>query len=387
MTVSAAEKKSRLGRLPLSIIPIVSALVGVSSCQQPKTPQRLECEERGQAKENKQTSQKGCSSPVFTKWSLWDQGTCLRGANMFQQDLSFADNGANFGPLLTQDDIRSLANSGANYVNLSVPGFYYVTNHSTPLWPQMRDHLDRLVDWAEQAGLFVVLSFRTGPGRGEGDITKYGVRERSLFSSVEKKRLFAAMCKEAAIRYGIRKHVVGLDLLVEPHDIDRSEWRSLAQYLIDEVRTVHPSLPIVVGLDNWSNAKAIDGWRPLRGNYVVYAVHQYEPYEYTSKDSTSYEPHDLETLFELLSTWKRQFVHPITVNEFGLKPEKNNAASFLEYQLDLIEALGANHAAWLWEVQDGGGTREFDFKTVAAVKNVFVSNWSKNTLRPKDVCY
>jgi len=127
------------------------------------------------------------------KWSLWSQGVTLRGANVYQQE----DSGTPWYPLLVQEDLKDLAQSGANYVNFSVPGPYNVAPPYGPNHAFAR-RLDEVVSWAEAAGLYVVLSFRTGPGRGEFDITGEGAQpfSRHLFQDAKAQQSFLAMWKE-----------------------------------------------------------------------------------------------------------------------------------------------------------------------------------------------
>lgn len=116
------------------------------------------------------------------KWSLWNGGvTKLRGANIHQKKNTDGEicvnknTGANlplssFFPNYELEDFQTLASWKANYVNLSVPGIY--TENSNARGEYLLDdaalkNLDRLIELAERADLFVVISFRTGPERTE----------------------------------------------------------------------------------------------------------------------------------------------------------------------------------------------------------------------------
>jgi len=63
------------------------------------------------------------------KWSLWTQGTKLRGANTWQRIVVPELDGPEFlgsgyiGPPYTQADFDELGALGANYVNLSHPAY------------------------------------------------------------------------------------------------------------------------------------------------------------------------------------------------------------------------------------------------------------------------
>ena len=70
------------------------------------------------------------------------------------------------GPPYTQEDFNRLASLGANYVNLSHPGLFterppYVLDEN------VQANLDAMIGMAAEADLFVVITFRTGPGRND----------------------------------------------------------------------------------------------------------------------------------------------------------------------------------------------------------------------------
>ena len=86
-----------------------------------------------------------------------------------------------------------LAKARANWVNLSVPGTFDVKTYDRRVDFEAR--LAQIVRWAEEAELQVVLSFRTGPGRSERDITGEEPEElnRDLFKMSKAQEAFIAM--------------------------------------------------------------------------------------------------------------------------------------------------------------------------------------------------
>ena len=319
------------------------------------------------------------------KWELWTSGTVLRGANVYQQDERRSGNGRPFGPVYVMGDFKALRAARANYVNFSVPGIFHV--RGSPAWPEMVAHLDNLVSWAKAAGLFIVISVRTGPGRGEGDITDDPVKDRTVFTSARQQAAWVEMWKQIATRYGADEHIVGFDLMVEPHDVPRATWRKFAQQMVDGIRCVDPVTPILVSpAGDWGTASDLDGWTPLAGERIVYAVHQYEPRSFTHDTAQTYSPEDLEAAFRLMGDWLSKYPgQRLTVNEFGANKDKTLAGRFLADELARLERLGVNHAAWLWEVgntSDPSYAAEFDFKRSPAVMRVFADNWGLNTVFP-----
>ena len=280
-----------------------------------------------------------------------------------------------------------LREAGANYVNLSIPGTYNVNpsipvDSTKPRYAEIKsfaDRLDTLICWAKKAQLWVVISFRSAPGRSESDIVPEAGAEvvRQLFVSEEAQAAFAEMWETIALRYKNHPNVAGFDLLVEPHkrnevqgekfDFDqfRDCWRKIATRTIERIRSVDTKTPILVNLDEYSGAEAIVNWQPLFADdtknvrRIVTAVHQYVPYAYTHNDAssgdTSFDPcaKELNEAFGWISNWRQKNPNlPVAVNEYGLKLSRPESFRFLKEEIKQMETLGLNHAIWLWDLRD-----------------------------------
>jgi hypothetical protein len=73
-----------------------------------------------------ETPRPGQSVLPPTKWSLWNEGTKLRGATIWLKRAARPGefSGQTIGPNYSTEDFRSLKSWGANYVNISYPGIY-----------------------------------------------------------------------------------------------------------------------------------------------------------------------------------------------------------------------------------------------------------------------
>ena len=327
------------------------------------------------------------------KWRLWTSGkTMLRGANIYQQE-AYGDPWCSHAE---SSDFKALREAGANYVNLSVPGVFNVDS-PYQLNPSFLDEHNRLVGFAKSHQLNVVIAFRTAPGRGEGDITESGNMSRNLFFDENARDQFVAMWTLVAQKMKAQDHVVGYDLLTEPtwkesdsvdEDQFRQLWRTLAKRTIEAIRSVDANTPILVEPDGWASPEALEGWQPLyrRGREhrwkLVYAVHQYSPYEYTHKKQ-AFDPQarELKDVFRRLKSFQQTFNVPLVVNEFGIKFRRPSAATFLEQEFKLLEELGINHAIWIWEPADASCSgRHFDINSPKArpILDVVRRNWNLN---------
>lgn len=326
------------------------------------------------------------------KYSLWLNGTTLRGANLYQRSrIETYDGGLGnpFVPSYDADIFPKLRSAGANVVFLSIPGPFMVQPPYT-VDADAVGLLDDLVNKAEEAGLFVALAFRTSPGRNENDILNFLPVPvvRSLHQpSDPSQQAFVQMWRFVASRFRNRATVVGYDLLVEPHtnidgteDADdfRKNWRGLCQQTIAAIREIDADTPILVQPSSWASPAALSAWQMPAGDRLVCSVHQYEPFDYTQdKDGAGQLPFDFsktQAAYQAIADFQVSFPNiPVAVTEFGVKNTCLNSSDFLQRQQDLIEERRCNHAVWAW----GDDSGNFDVRAASLFATV-TANWAKN---------
>jgi hypothetical protein len=252
----------------------------------------------------------------------------------------------------------------------------------------MASRLEQLVGWAAEADLFVVISFRTGPGRGEGDITEDGLADATVFDDEDQQAAWAQMWSSVAADYASHPHVVGYDLMVEPHDVDVQSWRSFAQDLVFAIRTVDDETPILVSPAGWGSYDALEGFEPLTdpAARLVYTVHQYEPFGYThGGDDPSFEALEgqLSEIYGAIGVWRAEHGEVIAVGEFGFDVDglKGTSIDFMDAQIARIEELGGAHMVWEWQAQ-AAGWHDFDVRSNAEYLQLMQMWWASNEVYP-----
>ncbi|MBN1267348.1 MAG: cellulase family glycosylhydrolase [Anaerolineales bacterium] len=382
----------------------------------------------------------------FDVWDLWQDGPHLRGANLYQRRVYPELDGVDFlgegpvGPPYTLSDLQTLASHGANLVNISHPGLYTETP-PYELDEAVQANLDQLLDWALEADLFVVIAFRTGPGRSEFtfllDDLGLWFDEQYLNDSVwqdEKAQAgWVEMWEYTAARYQEHPALVGYDLMVEPNanevlfdewdplEYDSlaagtlSDWNSFYPRIAAAIRKEDPQTPILVEPTGYGAV----GWLPVfelaHVDRLVVSVHQYAPFPYTHQSAgveiltfpgrfdTDWDgqadPFNrgwFDKLLAPLDQFKNESGLPMAVNEYGVQRWTPGAADFLEAELDAFERRGLNHAIWLWEVSypqyaqevtafqlrlgpDPAVVEETGSSELLAVLEQY---WARNTIRP-----
>lgn len=346
------------------------------------------------------------------KYALWIGKTQLRGANIYQRRVYPELDGPHFlgpgplGPPYTQEDFDRLAAWGANLVVISHPGLF-TEEPPYRLDPDVQANLDRLLDLAAEAGLYAVISFRTGPGRSEfwafwGEDTESDPENGWFDPDYYNNRVWGdraaqdawvEMWRYTARRYRGNPIVVGYELMCEPNSNEVGsfplgpaldiwdpeefhrrfrgtlyDWNQLYPRIVRAIREVDPDTPILIGGNGYSAVEWLPYLEVLNDSHIVYVVHQYEPGLYThqwwdSRDCTypgrcdvdwdgEPEPFDrnwLEGLFDTIDEFVAEHNVPVAATEFGAMRWVPGVARFIRDELEGFEARGMNYAIWLWE--------------------------------------
>jgi hypothetical protein len=319
---------------------------------------------------------------IHSKWELWAGATELRGANLWQKVIDPKRDGTSLGPgsvgpPYSEQDFQHLAALGANYVNLSHPGLFTETPPYR-LVPEVQQNLDQLLDKIEKANLFAVVSFRTGPGRSEDtfDDATHKHPTQVVWKNNAARIAWGEMWKVTAARYRGNTVVAGYDLMVEPNANELvkadqpsafyekyrntgMDWAPMAKAITQKIREVDSDTPLIVGAMNYSGVGWLSSLEPTGDSKTVYAVHQYEPYDYTHSapgaknqkypDPQGFNRNSFKDLLAPVEAFRKKTGAPVTINEFGVMRWVPGAAPFLDDEMKEFERLGLNYAYWLWE--------------------------------------
>ena len=390
------------------------------------------------AKKVVRTTGSDCNpAEIHSKIELWSNTTCLRGANVWQRRINRVQDGDSLGtekagPPYLQSDFDKLKTLGANWVNLSVPGIFSETVPYT-LDSDMLQNLDLLVQRALKADLFVVISFRTGPGRNEKAIIDSENGSHKVWSDTSAQRYWVEMWKTTADYFKNFSHVVGYNLMVEPnsniaiHSIEDpktfysqhrdslSDWNPLFQRIITGIRSIDSNTPIIVEPMNFASLEWLDALARPNDRGLVFAVHFYEPYAYTHQypplklkyqavsdwtGNGKLEPLDrvwIEKQLKQVSQFRESYAIPVVMNEWGAMRYEPGAKGYFSDTFQILESLQISHSLWLWESSYSGiQYDQFNFRNGTrfsshsesmpnALSDVIRANWGKNRVRPSNL--
>lgn len=386
--------------------------------------------------------------PAFKeKIDLWRGGTYLRGANIWQKYNDPEECPDKICPAYLEPDIQDLKLWKANLVNISHPGLFSEELNAQNQYEEVipiRKNLLQLIEWCQKRDVFVVVAFRTGPGRKE-EIFNKPLPPSRVWSDAEARKAWVRMWGATAELLKDYPSVVGYDLMVEPETGGEPEkWRSLAKEILTEIRRVDKKTPVLIEMADWGGVDTLDNLNPAEFDptgklNVVYSVHQYEPSDYSQqqegrqyccepdpdcKESPPEEdkyvefsgdyPGQLKGAYNTIKNWRQGHESklgikiPVAVNEFGVvrwagrwnsrgrdKGAKPDGHKFIEAQQKLLEELGANYAIWKWDPRGCLGDDDFNFRhgqlfeTHTDVDNKLAKSvkkfWARNKVSLADV--
>ncbi len=123
---------------------------------------------------------------------------------------------------ITEADVARIASLGFDHVRLPFNARGLVDDEGT-LIPEGIAHIDRLIDWCEAHGLWVLLDLHGAPGGQTGtNIDDSVAGKPELFMDARNRDLTLSLWRAIAQRYRDRTCVLGYDLLNEPLP---NEWQ------------------------------------------------------------------------------------------------------------------------------------------------------------------
>ncbi len=269
----------------------------------------------------------------------------------------------------TVEDLRVLRSWGANLAEIPVSNVYAPTPPYA-FQPENLARLDRAVQAAEQAGLYVALTCREGPGRPDFN------RSHEIWREAAAQEAYAGMWGQIATHYRGRPSIVGYDLMCEPHPDGEAnqplgDWNALAQKITTAIRALDPRTPILINSIGWAYPQRFDVLRPTGDPRTVYTVHFYDPHYYThqkpadrvvypgfrvpGKPDSAWDKAVLEAHLAPVVAFQQKHKVPIFVGEFGCARFAPGVEAWMRDQIDLYERHGWSWAYWSfreWDVMN-----------------------------------
>lgn len=181
-----------------------------------------------------------------------------------------------------KEDFKRVADLGMNLVRFYIN--YQTLESDDQPYTYLADGwqwLDDNVEWARENGIYLILNMHVP----QGGFQSHG-KGWDLWEKPELQKRLAAMWRAIAQRYSDEPVILAYDLVNEPGvPKKRTQWQTLAQHLVDEIRKVDKKHPVMVERVNsikrkWVNDKEMN-FVKVDDNNIIYTFHTYDPYFYT----------------------------------------------------------------------------------------------------------
>ncbi len=281
--------------------------------------------------------------------------------------------GVMYGPHGREEDIRKLAEWGANLIRWQFywyDGSFPEKRMDLALYDQWLEatmaEVDRLLPLCEQLGIRVIIDLHTPPGATES-------RQSAIFQKAEYQKKFLEVWEKLARHYKDKPAIWGYDLLNEPAEGSVApgllDWHALADLTAHRVREIDSKRAIIVEpgpFGSWGN---LPFFEPIAVPGIVYSVHMYDPLAFTHQGVLDGYPTGVEypgmvrgvlwnkdKLREILAPvreFQKDYTVPIFVGEFSAIrwAPGDSAARYLRDCIEIFEEYGwdwAYHAFREW---------------------------------------
>jgi endoglucanase len=175
---------------------------------------------------------------------------------------------------ITEQDIDRLKNEGFNSVRVPLHWKFFDSDDGEGF-----RLMDRLVEWARKAGIYVILDLHCAPGGQTGTNIDDSWGYPWLYRSAEAQNHTIAVWRRIAAHYAAEPVVLGYDLLNEPipHypklQIYNRDLEPLYRRIAEAIRSVDHNHVLILGGAQWDSNFKVFG--PPFDTNVMYTFHKY----------------------------------------------------------------------------------------------------------------
>jgi endoglucanase len=277
--------------------------------------------------------------------------------------------GAMTGTNITPDDLKVLAEWGANHVRwqLTWGSFPYSPGDDAdlPAYEKWLDEalakFDSLLPTFRELNIKVALDLHTPPGGR----TRPAL-ENKIFKEKKWQDAFLATWERLARKYKGEKAIWGYDLVNEPSEGTVGDgcldWRDLAEETTRRIRAIDPQSVIIIEAAPWGGVQALADFEPLPFERIVYSFHFYDPQEFTHQGvfgkpagiqypgeigGKKWDKEQIRKAMQPVKEWARSYNLHVYVGEFSaIRWAPGETAR--DYLRDVIDVLEENEWDWAY---------------------------------------
>lgn len=254
---------------------------------------------------------------------------------------------------IDQDDINHIAQMGFNCIR--VPFHYKLIEPKAGQFSADGvGWLDRVIKWARQAKLWVILDLHAAVGCQNHDWHSDSRGEARLWKSKAYQKRTLALWEFLADRYKNETALAGYDLLNESVVEDAQYLNDFYRRLIKRIRKVDQNHILFVEGNKWAtDLAALD---VFDDDHLVLSIHSYEPLDYTFNfvPGLTFRKNNYELLKKHLSPYQKiaqSRKRPVFVGEFGVNVRFGHfqEEKWLKDMLRVFNEFGFHWTYWTYK--------------------------------------
>ncbi len=253
----------------------------------------------------------------------------------------------------TKASFKALKQAGFN--NVRLPVIFERMGATTPPYTLNTNQLafnlvDSALTWAKDLNMQLIIVNHHG----------YDVNDANYQTQIPR---LCAVWKQLTKRYSnLEPNRYLFEIYNEPNNISNTNWRKVAQNIVDTIRTYDKSHTLVLGGNGWNSMAGLVGLQPLKDDNIIYTFHCYEPYFFTHQGMSWTSPanfpaksfpvgndlNDLRTAFRAVKKWSNDNKVAVFMGEFGVSAQANltSRCNYIEAITHLSDSLAIPWTYW-----------------------------------------
>jgi endoglucanase len=253
----------------------------------------------------------------------------------------------------TRTKFQEFKNAGFTHVRLPVI-FELISNGNAPYTLNTNHLAFKLVDsaivWANDFNLKLIIDNHHGEALTDANFASEKLRK-------------CAVWRQLVQRYGnLDPNRFMFELYNEPNGISNTNWRNIAQAIVDTIRSINTTHTLIIGGNGWNSINGMTSFTPLTDPNIIYTFHTYDPYLFThqgmSWTSPAYfsartfpqgnELNEIRSLFTTAKSWSSYYGVPIYMGEFGVgtPADATSRCNWVSHLTHLSDSLSIPWAYW-----------------------------------------
>lgn len=177
----------------------------------------------------------------------------------------------------SREDFENIKHLGFDVIRLPINLHHMTTG--TPeyiLDPIFLGSLEKVVDWAEELGIYLILDNHTFSVTEDTDPQVGAILEK--------------VWSQMARKFRDRSEYVCYEILNEPHGISDALWNSIQQGVVEAIRQEDTIHYIVVGPAGWNSYNNLSAMPVYDDDKLIYTFHFYDPFLFTHQGASWVTP-------------------------------------------------------------------------------------------------